>query len=312
MIEARHWNATADGSGAMRATAGALGSLPAKDAQAAAILGSRRRRLNVVVEILCVLATAIGMLLLASILFSLFWRGLAGFSLAVFTRMTKPPGSGGGLLNPIVGSLIQTALGTVIGTPIGLLVGTYLAEYSRNSALGNAVRFVSDVLLSAPSILIGLFVYQLIVQPMAGFSAIAGGIALAVIVIPIVVRTTEDMLRLVPVSLREAAVALGAPKWKVILRICFRAARDGITTGILLAIARIAGETAPLLFTSLGNLNWSLYLTRPMASLPVTIYQYAGSAYEEWVQLAWVAALLITVGVLAINVVARAFLRGGK
>jgi phosphate transport system permease protein len=192
------------------------------------------------------------------------------------------------------------------------MVGTYLAEYGHHSPLANAVRFVSDVLLSAPSILIGLFVYELCVEPFGGFSGIAGCLALAVIVIPIVVRTTEDMLQLIPPSLREAAVALGAPKWKMIVLICYRAAKDGITTGILLAIARIAGETAPLLFTSLGNLNWSISLTQPMASLPVTIYQYAGSAFEDWTQLAWVGALLITAGVLAINILARFALRGGR
>ena len=193
----------------------------------------------------------------------------------------------------------------MIGAPIGMMVGTYLAEYSAGSALGNAVRFVSDVLLSAPSILIGLFVYTILVEPTGGFSGIAGCIALAVIVIPIVVRTTEDMLRLVPVGLREAAVALGAPKWRAIVQICYRAALDGIATGVLLAVARIAGETAPLLFTSLGNLNWSVSLGEPMASLPVAIYQYAGSAFDDWVDLAWAGALLITVGVLAINVIAR-------
>ena len=248
------------------------------------------------------LATVIGLVLLASILFTLIWRGAAGLSLAVFTNTTKPPGSNGGLLNAIVGTLIQTGIGTLIGTPIGLMVGTYLAEYGRHSAMANAVRFVSDVLLSAPSILIGLFIYQLAVEPFGGFSGIAGCLALAVIVIPIVVRTTEDMLQLIPPSLREAAVALGAPKWKMIVLICYRAAKDGIVTGVLLAVARIAGETAPLLFTSLGNLNWSISLSQPMASLPVTIYQYAGSAFEDWVQLAWVGALLITVGVLAINI----------
>jgi phosphate transport system permease protein len=263
-----------------------------------------------VVEALCVLATLLALAFLASILFTLLWLGFGGLSLSVFTRITLPPGSHGGLLNAIVGSLIQTALGTLIGTPIGLLVGTYLAEYSRGSALGNAVRFVSDVLLSAPSILIGLFIYVLVVVPSGGFSGIAGCIALAVIVIPIVVRTTEDMLRLIPVALREAAMALGAPRWKMILFVCYRAARDGIVTGILLAVARVAGETAPLLFTSLGNLNWSVGLGKPMASLPVTIYQYAGSAFADWVQLAWVAALLITVGVLAINIAARTLLRG--
>jgi phosphate transport system permease protein len=273
-------------------------------------LGRRRHRANFVVEALCVLATLLALAFLASILFTLLWLGFGGLSLSVFMHITLPPGSNGGLLNAIVGSLIQTALGTLIGTPIGLLVGTYLAEYSHGSALGNAVRFVSDVLLSAPSILIGLFVYVLVVVPAGGFSGIAGCIALAVIVIPIVVRTTEDMLRLIPVSLREAAMALGSPRWKMTLFICYRAARDGIVTGILLAVARIAGETAPLLFTSLGNLNWSVGLGKPMASLPVTIYQYAGSAFQDWVQLAWVAALLITVGVLAINIAARTLLRG--
>jgi phosphate transport system permease protein len=215
-------------------------------------------------------------------------------------------------LNAIVGTLIQTVIGTAIGTPIGLLVGTYLAEYGHNSPLANAVRFVSDVLLSAPSILIGLFVYEIAVEPFGGFSGLAGCLALAVSVIPIVVRTTEDMLRLITPALRESAIALGAPKWKVIVLICYRAAMDGIVTGVLLAVARIAGETAPLLFTSLGNLNWSVALNQPMASLPVTIYQYAGSAFEDWVQLAWVGALLITLGVLIINIGARLLLHRGK
>jgi phosphate transport system permease protein len=189
------------------------------------------------------------------------------------------------------------------------MVGTFLSEYSRGSTFGNVVRFVSDVLLSAPSILIGLFVYAVLVRPAGGFSGFAGCVALAVIVIPIVVRTTEDMLRLIPVALREAAVALGAPKWKSIVLVCYPAAIDGIATGVLLAIARVAGETAPLLFTSLGNLNWSVSLNQPMASLPVTIYQYAGSAFDDWVQLAWVGALLITFGVLALNILARVVLR---
>ena len=285
---------------------------PAKNQAVARGLGRRRYRTNVVIQVLCILATVIGLALLVSILITLFWRGAAGLSLTVFTTTTLPPGSNGGLLNAIVGTLIQTALGTVIGTPIGLMVGTYLAEYGGGTWLANAVRFVSDVLLSAPSILIGLFVYEIAVQPFGGFSGLAGCIALAIIVIPIVVRTTEDMLQLIPPSLREAAVALGAPKWKVIVLICYRAALDGIVTGVLLAVARIAGETAPLLFTSLGNLNWSVSLTRPMASLPVTIYQYAGSAFQDWVELAWVGALLITIGVLAINIVARFILRGGR
>ncbi len=282
---------------------------PAKDLTTARALGRRRHRVNTIVKALCILATVLGLVLLASILFTLIWNGAAGLRLTVFTNTTKPPGSNGGLLNAIVGTLIQTGIGTVIGTPIGLMVGTYLAEYGAHSPLANAVRFVSDVLLSAPSILIGLFIYQLAVQPFGGFSGIAGCLALAVLVIPIVVRTTEDMLRLISPALREAAMGLGAPKWKVIVLICYRAAKDGILTGILLAIARIAGETAPLLFTSLGNLNWSIGLGSPMASLPVTIYQYAGSAFEDWVQLAWVGALLITVGVLALNIAARFALR---
>jgi phosphate transport system permease protein len=280
-----------------------------KDQAVARALGRRRRSINLLVKTLCVLATLIGLALLASILFTLLRNGLGGLSLTVFTSTTKPPGSSGGLLNAILGTLIQTGIGTAIGTPIGLMVGTYLAEYSQGSRISDIVRFVSDVLLSAPSILIGLFIYQLLVQPMGGFSGIAGSLALAVLVIPIVVRTTEDMLRLIPTSLREAAIGLGAPKWKVITLICYRAALDGIVTGVLLAIARIAGETAPLLFTSLGNSSAIGSLQGPMASLPVTIYQYAGSAFDDWVQLAWVAALLITVGVLAINITARFALR---
>ncbi len=285
---------------------------PGKDLTVSRRLGRTRHRSNTIVKALCIAATVLGLLFLASILFTLLVRGIGGLSLVVFTTSTLPPGSHGGLLNAIVGTLIQTFLGTIIGTPIGLMVGTYLSEYAVGSRLGDAVRFVSDVLLSAPSILIGLFVYALLVEPFGGFSGIAGCVALAVIVIPIVVRTTEDMLRLIPVALREAAMALGAPKWKMIVLVCYPAAKQGIVTGILLAIARVAGETAPLLFTSLGNLNWSLSLAKPMASLPVTIYQYAGSAFEDWVQLAWVGALLITFGVLAINIVARFVLRGGK
>ena len=285
---------------------------PAKNMSAAQVLGRRRKRVNRVFKVSCMVATILGLLFLVSILSTLLWRGIGGLSLTVFTTSTLPPGSHGGLLNAIVGTLIQTVLGAAIGTPIGLMVGTYLAEYARDSALGNAVRFVSDILLSAPSILIGLFVYQIVVSPFGGFSGIAGCLALALIVIPIVVRTTEDMLRLIPSTLREAVIGLGAPKWKMIVLVCYRAARQGIATGILLAIARISGETAPLLFTSLGNLNWSTSLTRPMASLPVTIYQYAGSAFQDWVDLAWAGALLITAAVLAVNIAARALLRGGK
>jgi phosphate transport system permease protein len=298
----------------MSATTTSAGAVPgpAKDLKVSKSLGSRRHRTDLLIKVLCTGATIIGMVLLGSILMTLIWRGAAGLSLTVFTHTTRPPGSDGGLLNAIVGTLIQTAIGTVVGTPIGLMVGTYLAEYGHSSPLANAVRFVSDVLLSAPSILIGLFVYEFAVEPFGGFSGIAGCIALAVIVIPIVVRTTEDMLSLITPSLREAAIGLGAPKWKVIVLICYRAALDGIATGVLLAVARIAGETAPLLFTSLGNLNWSISLRQPMASLPVTIYQYAGSAFEDWVQLAWVGALLITFGVLTINIVARLVIRRGK
>lgn len=293
----------------MSASTASATTRPRRDALVAASLSRSRRRRNLVVTGLCTMATLIGLAALALILGTLVYLGAAGLSLSVFTRSTMPPGAGGGLLNAIVGSLIQAGLGTLIGTPIGLLVGTYLAEYAGTSRLGGVVRFVSDVLISAPSILIGLFVYSILVNPFNGFSGIAGSVALAVIVIPIVVRTTEDMLRLIPVSLREAAVALGAPKWRTIVFVCYRAAKDGILTGVLLAVARVAGETAPLLFTSLGNLNWSTSLSQPMASLPVTIYQYAGSAFDDWVQLAWVGALLITFGVLAINIVARVVLR---
>ena len=291
---------------------------PARDLPAALRLARRRRVSDRIVAGLCIAATVVGLLLLASILVTLVVRGLGGLSLAAIVRNTAPHGSNGGLANAIVGSLLQTAVGTAIGTPVGLMVGTYLSEYAGASALGNAVRFVSDVLLSAPSILIGLFIYQIFVLHLTGYSGIAGSVALALIVIPIVVRTTEDMLRLIPIAMREAAVALGAPKWKAIVRICYPAARDGLLTGLLLAIARVAGETAPLLFTSLGNLNPTVDFSHPstvvtsfgeaMSSLPLTIYAYAGSSYADVVQLAWVAALLITVGVLALNIIARATL----
>ena len=291
----------------MSATISAAG--PSKDAAVARRLGRRRRRKDRVLHWLAISATAIGLAFLLSILATLLYRGLEAMNLTVFTDVTRPPGSNGGLLNAIVGTLIQTLLGTLMGTPIGLLVGTYLAEYAQGSKLGNAVRFVSDILLSAPSILIGLFVYQLMVLPFGGFSGIAGAVALAVIVIPIVVRTTEDMLQLIPNTLREAVMALGAPKWKMITLVCYRSVRAGLITGVLLAIARIAGETAPLLFTSLGNLTWSTDLTKAMGSLPITIYAYAGSPYNDWIALAWTGALLITTGVLVVNIVARYVLR---
>ena len=282
---------------------------PRKDVATAARLGASRKRADRIIRTLCLTATVIGLVLLASILITLFYRGFEAMSLRVFTQVTAAPGSEGGLLNAIVGSLIQSLIGTAIGTPIGMLVGTYLAEYAKDSWLGNAVRFVSDILLSAPSILIGLFVYQILVLPFGGFSGWAGIAALAIIVIPIVVRTTEDMLQLIPNTLREAVVGLGAPKWKMIVLICWRAAIAGIITGILLAVARVAGETAPLLFTSLGNNAWSTDLSKPMSSLPVTIYAFAGSPFEDWIALAWAGALLITLGVLSLNILARTLLR---
>ena len=289
-------------------SAGALPG-PRKDPAVARALGRRRRRIDLVIRALCLLATLVGLLFLASILTTLAYRGFEAMSPRVFTHVTAPPGSEGGLLNAIVGSLIQAALGTAIGTPIGMLVGTYLAEYARGSAFGNTVRFVSDILLSAPSILVGLFVYQILVLPFGGFSGWAGVVALAIIVIPVVVRTTEDMLTLIPNTLREAVIGLGAPKWKMIVLVCWKSAAAGIITGILLAVARVAGETAPLLFTSLGNNAWSTDLAKPMASLPVTIYSFAGSPFEDWIALAWAGALLITLGVLGLNILARSLLR---
>ncbi len=279
-----------------------------RDPRMAAVLARRRHRIDLVSRGLATGATVAALALLAWILLTLLTLGLPGLSPAVFTTITKSPGSNGGLANAIAGSVIQTALGTAIGTPIGLLAGTYLAEYAGHSAFGSVVRFVSDILLSAPSILIGLFIFSILVAPFGGFSGYAGAAALAVIVIPIVVRTTEDMLSLVPVTLREAAIALGSPRWKTILFVCYRAAREGILTGILLAVARVAGETAPLLFTSLGNSDYS-GLNSAMASLPITIYQYASSAFDDWVQLAWTGALLITLGVLTLNILARLIVR---
>jgi len=281
---------------------------PIRDPAVAATLRRRRGRWNGLATVLAGVATVVALGALAWILATLLLLGVPGLKPLIFITVTKAPGSGGGLSNAIVGSLIQTALGTAVGTPIGLMVGTYLAEYAGDSGLGNAVRFVSDILLSAPSILIGLFIFSVLVAPFGGFSGFAGAMALAVIVIPIVVRTTEDMLRLVPVSLREASIALGAPLWRTIVFVCYPAARDGILTGMLLAVARVAGETAPLLFTSLGNSSYG-GLGAAMASLPVTIYQYAASAFDDWVQLAWTGALLITLGVLTVNIIARVIVR---
>ena len=268
-------------------------------------LYGRRRRRSTITMTLSVAATAFGALWLVVILATLIWNGVAGLTLDVFTTDTPPPGSAGGLANAIVGSLMLTVFGVAIGAPVGILAGTFMAEYGRYSPLTSVIRFINDILLSAPSIVVGLFVYEIVVVPMGHFSAWAGGIALAMLVIPVVVRTTEDMLLLVPNSLREATAALGAPRWKMIVGVAYRAARSGILTGILLAIARITGETAPLLFTALSNQFWSLNPNAPMANLPVTIFQFALSPYAEWQQLAWTGALIVTFAVLTLNVVAR-------
>jgi phosphate transport system permease protein len=292
-----------------------ISSFAGRDPVAARALGRRRGLIDRGVTLFCLVATVIGLFFLASIMVTLFWRGFAALDLTVLTTEFRPTTYGddtlpkGGLVHAIVGSLIQVGLATLVGTPIGLLVGTYLAEYARGSVMGNAVRFVSDILLSAPSILIGLFIYQLVVLPMGAFSGIAGVFALSIIVIPVVVRTTEDMLQLIPNTLREAVIGLGAPKWKMILLVCYRAAISGIVTGVLLAVARIAGETAPLLLTSFGNNIVSVDLAKAMASLPVSIYQQANSGFPDLIAIAWSGALLVTIGVLAINVLARVLLR---
>jgi phosphate transport system permease protein len=270
-----------------------------------AIYKSRRRR-NMLARVASYTATGIGLVWLGLILGVLFWQGFSGLSLAVFTEMTPPPGSAGGLFNAIVGSFLMTVIAIVIGTPIGMLAGTYMAEYGRHDRLSSIVRFINDILLSAPSIVIGLFVYEVMVVPMGHFSGIAGAMALAVIVIPVVVRTTEDMLMLVPNTLREAAASIGLPRSLMIRHIAYRAARSGIITGILLAVARISGETAPLLFTALTNQFYSHDLNAPMSSLPLVIFQFALSPYEDWQKLAWTGALIITISVLALSITARA------
>jgi phosphate transport system permease protein len=268
-------------------------------------LPARRKSANALFQGLCYAATALGLSALFLILGSLLYNGIGGLSLRVFTEITPGPGSQGGLLNAIVGSLIMTVLGVLVGTPIGILAGTFMAEYGRYDWVTPIVRFINDILLSAPSIIIGLFVYELVVVPMGGFSALAGAAALAIIVVPVVVRTTEDMLLLVPNPLREAAASIGAPRSVIIRSVCYKAAQAGIVTGVLLAIARVSGETAPLLFTALGNLNFSLDLRSPMASLPLTINQFASSAYPEWQSLAWTGALIITAAVLLLSIAAR-------
>jgi phosphate transport system permease protein len=272
-------------------------------------LYSRRLFVNRFNLFMSLLTMAFGLAFLFWILVTLFAAGFNAFSADLFTQMTPPPGSKGGLLNAIVGSLLMAAMGTAIGTPIGILAGIYLGEYGSRGWLAPCTRFINDILLSAPSIIIGLFIYEIYVFRVGHFSAWAGALALALIVIPVVVRTTENMLRLVPDSLREAAVALGTPQWKVIVKVTLRSVRAGVITGVLLAVARISGETAPLLFTSLNNQFWTTDLNAPMANLPVVIFQFAMSPYKDWQELAWAGALLITLAVLVLNVMARVLFR---
>ena len=273
-------------------------------------LHARRKRTNVLALTLALAAMAFGIFWLVWILVETVRLGVGGMSLSLFTEMTPPPqADSGGLANAIFGSLAMVTLATALGTPVGVLAGVYLAEYGQRGWLGQATRFINDILLSAPSIVIGLFIYSAVVARARSFSGWAGVLALALIVIPVVIRTTENMLSLIPNALREAAYALGTPKWRVILTVTLRAARAGVITGVLLAFARIAGETAPLLFTALSNQFWTSDLAQPMASLPVTIFKFAMSPYENWQKLAWAAVFLITVGVLILNIVARTFFR---
>ena len=269
----------------------------------------QRKLINVFALTMSLLAVAFGLFWLFWILISVFKLGVGALSWTLFTRMTPPPGSEGGLLNAIVGSLIQVGLATLIGTPFGVLAGVYLAEYGRYGWLGRTTLFINDILLSAPSIVVGLFVYAVYVARVGHFSALAGVFALALIVIPVVIRTTENMLVLVPNSLREAVYALGTPKWKVITKVTLRASMAGIITGILLAVARVAGETAPLLFTALSNQFWTLDLNKPMATLPVTIFKFAMSPFADWQRMAWAGVFLITLGVLSLNILARILFR---
>ncbi len=272
----------------------------------------RRRRRNHIAIGLSISATLFGLTWLVLILGVLLWKGFSGLNLAVFTEMTPPPGSSGGLLNPIVGSLVMTVIAVLIGTPLGILAGTYMAEYGRYEKLTMVVRFINDILLSAPSIVIGLFIYEVMVAQMGHFSGWAGSVALAVIVVPVVVRTTEDMLSLLPDTMREAAASIGLPRSLMIQKVAYRAARAGMVTGVLLAVARISGETAPLLFTALNNQFWSTNMNAPVSSLPVVIFQFALSPYEDWQRLAWTGALLITMAVLALSIIARVLSRQEK
>jgi phosphate transport system permease protein len=268
-----------------------------------------RNRVNKIALTLSLAAMVFGVFWLVWILWETLRLGLGGLALATFTEMTPPPNEAGGIANAIFGSFVMVMLATFVGTPIGIMAGIYLAEYNPKGWLSSVTRFVNDILLSAPSIVIGLFVYAVVVAYFKTFSGLAGALSLALIVIPVVIRTTENMLQLVPPGLREAAYALGTPKWKVILSITLRAARAGVVTGVLLAVARIAGETAPLLFTALNNQFWTADISQPMASLPVTIFKFAMSPYENWQQLAWAGVFLITVAVLALNILARVLTR---
>lgn len=273
---------------------------------------AKRAAKNVLIQTLSVLATIFGLFWLAWILWTTLTKGIGSLNLALFTQMTPPPGDEGGMLNAFFGSVLISMLGIAIGAPVGVLAGTYLAEYSNTSWIGETVRFVNDILLSAPSIVLGLFVYALVVAQMGHFSALAGAIALAFIVLPVVVRTTDEMLRLVPSQMREAALSLGVPQWKVIVQVLYRSSMAGIMTGILLALARISGETAPLLFTALNNQYWSTDIMAPMANVPVVIFQFAMSPYENWHTLAWAGAFILTMFVLAISILARTILLRNK
>nr|WP_143244805.1 phosphate ABC transporter permease PstA [Basilea psittacipulmonis] len=270
----------------------------------------RRRWTNIFMLALSYMTVLTGLFWLAWILWTLISRGYDSLSLSLFTQVTPAPGEAGGLLNAILGSLLMSLVATLIGTPIGILAGTYLSEYSKGSKLGACIRFMNDVLLSSPSIVIGLFIYIVYVTTVGHYSGWAGAFALAIIVIPVVVRTTDNMLALIPNHLREAAYALGCPKWRLIVRICYRSVKAGILTGVLLAIARIMGETAPLLFTALSNQFMSLDMNAPMASLPVVIYSYAASPFDDWNKLAWAGAVLIALFVLLLNIIARVFFKG--
>ena len=272
----------------------------------------RRRVTNAIALTLSLAATLFGLFWLAWILLTAFAKGVAAMNLALFTQMTPPPGSDGGLLNAFFGSALMSLLAIAIGAPIGIAAGTYLAEYARTRVVGQVIRFVNDILLSAPSIVLGLFVYTLVVRQMGHFSALAGALSLALIVLPVVVRTTDEMLQLVPAAMREAALSLGIPQWKMTMQVLYRSAAPGIVTGVLLALARISGETAPLLFTALNNQYWNAHLSKPMASVPVVIFQYAMSPYDSWHSLAWAGAFMVTAFVLLLSLISRALILRNK